>query len=139
MRAVAAEVEQEKITIGQAVAQALEKNLALLAEKQNLAIAEARTVPAWLRPNPVLTVSGDHFDCSARCTARLVSVAKRQRLGRKSVTGTKLAPLRAAKRLVFLPHNLEPVTDFRVIRSNFATETRLTPPDRRSTRRGPIS
>jgi outer membrane protein, heavy metal efflux system len=62
MRAVAAEIEPEKITIEQAVAQALEKNLASLAEKQNLAIAEARTVPARLGPNPVLTLSGDHLD-----------------------------------------------------------------------------
>jgi outer membrane protein, heavy metal efflux system len=62
MRAAAAEIEPEKITIEQAVAQAFEKNLALVAEKQNLAIAEARAVPARLRPNPILTVSGYHLD-----------------------------------------------------------------------------
>src|SRR5262249_13119191 len=50
------------LTIDQAVAEAVEKNLGLLAERYNLSIAEARLITAHLRPNPVLTLDADHQD-----------------------------------------------------------------------------
>lgn len=52
----------EKLTLDQAVAEALEKSLVLLAERSNIAIAEARVLTARLRPNPVVSVGGDHMD-----------------------------------------------------------------------------
>jgi cobalt-zinc-cadmium efflux system outer membrane protein len=51
----------EKLTIEQTVAEALEKNLGLLAERANISIADARLITARLRPNPVLSVGGDHL------------------------------------------------------------------------------
>jgi cobalt-zinc-cadmium efflux system outer membrane protein len=53
---------EEKITLEQALAEALEKNLSLLAERVNISIAEARLITARLRPNPVLSAGGDHLD-----------------------------------------------------------------------------
>ncbi len=50
------------VTMGQAVQEALEKNLGLLAEKYNLSIAEARIVTARLRPNPVFSFGADYQD-----------------------------------------------------------------------------
>src|SRR5262249_37799169 len=50
------------ITTEQAVAQAIEHNLGLLADRFNLTIADARLVTARLRPNPVLSIEGDHLD-----------------------------------------------------------------------------
>lgn len=52
----------DAITIEQAVAEAIEKNLNLLAEQFNLSLADARIATARLRPNPVLSVGGDHLD-----------------------------------------------------------------------------
>jgi cobalt-zinc-cadmium efflux system outer membrane protein len=52
----------QPVTIQQAVAEAVEKNLNVLAEKYSFPIAEARIVTAKLRPNPVLSVGGDHLD-----------------------------------------------------------------------------
>src|SRR5262245_24566116 len=46
----------QQITVDQAVQEAIEQNLNLLAERYNLAIADARLVTASLRPNPVLTL-----------------------------------------------------------------------------------
>ncbi len=46
------------VTLEQAVQEALAKNLDLAAEKLNVSVAEAREITARLRPNPVLTVSG---------------------------------------------------------------------------------
>lgn len=51
-----------QVTIEQAVQEALENNLNLLAERANLPIADARIVTARLRPNPVLSLAGDHLD-----------------------------------------------------------------------------
>jgi cobalt-zinc-cadmium efflux system outer membrane protein len=45
------------ITINQAVAEALDHNLSLLAERYNVTVAAAAVVTAGLRPNPVITVS----------------------------------------------------------------------------------
>src|SRR3989441_1531481 len=47
----------DSLTIEQAVQEALERNLGLLAERYNVTIAEARIVTARLRPNPVLSLS----------------------------------------------------------------------------------
>lgn len=52
----------DSLTIDQAVSEALEKNLGLLAERYNLTIADARIIAARLRPNPVLTLDADHQD-----------------------------------------------------------------------------
>lgn len=53
--------QQETLTIEQAVAEALERNLGLLAQKASIPIAEARILTARLRPNPVLSTGGDHL------------------------------------------------------------------------------
>ncbi|MBI4876751.1 MAG: TolC family protein [Acidobacteria bacterium] len=50
-----------KLTVEQAVAEALEKNLGLMAERANVPIAQARAITARLRPNPVLSTGGDHL------------------------------------------------------------------------------
>ncbi len=50
------------VTLDQAIKEALQKNLSLLAERFNIPIAEARIITARLRPNPVLTVDGDYLD-----------------------------------------------------------------------------
>jgi outer membrane protein, heavy metal efflux system len=55
-------LHQGSVTVDQAVEEALEKNLSLAAERYNISIAEARQITAKLRPNPVLTVEGDHLD-----------------------------------------------------------------------------
>src|SRR5262249_5969392 len=52
----------QPLTIQQAVAEAIERNLNLLAEKPRNAVGEARGITAGLRPNPVLTIGGDHLD-----------------------------------------------------------------------------
>lgn len=46
------------VTLEQAIQEALAKNLDLAAEKLNISVAETREITARLRPNPVLTVSG---------------------------------------------------------------------------------
>jgi cobalt-zinc-cadmium efflux system outer membrane protein len=51
----------DRLTVEQAVTEALEHNLGLIAERYALPIAEARIITAHLRPNPVLTVEGDHL------------------------------------------------------------------------------
>jgi cobalt-zinc-cadmium efflux system outer membrane protein len=50
------------LTIEQAVAEALERNIGLLAERYNVSVAEAHVITARLRPNPVVSVEGDHLD-----------------------------------------------------------------------------
>src|SRR5690349_12828245 len=50
------------VTLRGAVAEAIANNQALLAEKTGIAIADARILTARLRPNPVLSFSGDHLD-----------------------------------------------------------------------------
>jgi outer membrane protein, heavy metal efflux system len=52
----------ERLTLEQAVSEALGKNAGLLAEKANISIAEARILTARLRPNPVFSTSADHLD-----------------------------------------------------------------------------
>jgi cobalt-zinc-cadmium efflux system outer membrane protein len=50
------------ITVDQAVDEAFQNNLELFAQRAELTIAEARLIAARLRPNPVLSLSGDHLD-----------------------------------------------------------------------------
>ena len=51
-----------KLSIDQAVAEAIANNLDLLAERQNVPVAKAREIQAALRPNPVLTFAWDYQD-----------------------------------------------------------------------------
>ena len=50
------------VTIAQAVDEALQRNLSLLAERSLLSIADAAAISAQLRPNPVVSFSADHLD-----------------------------------------------------------------------------
>jgi outer membrane protein, heavy metal efflux system len=50
----------QTVTLDQAIREALEKNLGLLAERYNLSVAEARIIQARLRPNPVLSLGLDY-------------------------------------------------------------------------------
>src|SRR5262245_5439091 len=50
------------VTMEQAIQEAMANNLDLAAEKLNVSVAEAREITARLRPNPVLTVSGQTLD-----------------------------------------------------------------------------
>jgi outer membrane protein, heavy metal efflux system len=50
------------ITVDQAVGEALQNNLELFAQRAELTIAEARLIAARLRPNPVLSLSGEYLD-----------------------------------------------------------------------------
>lgn len=52
----------DNITVKQAVQEAVEKNLSLFAEQYNISIADAELITAGLRPNPVLSIGGDHLD-----------------------------------------------------------------------------
>lgn len=52
----------EHLTLDQVITQALSNNAALLAERANIGIAEARVLTAGLRPNPAAAVAGDHMD-----------------------------------------------------------------------------
>lgn len=54
----AAQNPQQGLTMDEAVREAIANNLELAAEKLNVSVAEAREITARLRPNPVLTVSG---------------------------------------------------------------------------------
>jgi cobalt-zinc-cadmium efflux system outer membrane protein len=51
-----------QVTIQQAVQEAVEHNLNLLAERYNISIADARIITAKLRPNPVLSAGLDYVD-----------------------------------------------------------------------------
>lgn len=52
----------EQLTLDAAVAEALEKNLELIAARAGVTVAQANVITAGLRPNPVLSVDGDHLD-----------------------------------------------------------------------------
>jgi len=58
----AARADAQALSIAQAVDEALQHNLSLLAEKTALTIAEAQMIAARLRPNPVFSFSADHLD-----------------------------------------------------------------------------
>jgi len=51
----------DRVTIDQAVQEAVGRNLNLLAERYNLSVADARIVTAKLRPNPVLSLGVDYL------------------------------------------------------------------------------
>jgi cobalt-zinc-cadmium efflux system outer membrane protein len=52
----------DRVTVPQAVQEAVERNLSLLAERYNLSVAEAKIITAKLRPNPVLSLGVDYID-----------------------------------------------------------------------------
>ena len=52
----------EQMTVGQAVAAAVEKNLDLIAERLNVPIAQARILTARLRPNPIFSLEAGHLN-----------------------------------------------------------------------------
>jgi cobalt-zinc-cadmium efflux system outer membrane protein len=52
----------DRVTIQQAVQEAIEHNLSLLAERYNISVADARIITAKLRPNPVLSLGLDYID-----------------------------------------------------------------------------
>ncbi|MCX6628607.1 MAG: TolC family protein [Candidatus Solibacter sp.] len=52
----------DQVTVEQAVQEAVERNLNLLAERYNLSIADARIITAKLRPNPVVSAGLDYVD-----------------------------------------------------------------------------
>jgi cobalt-zinc-cadmium efflux system outer membrane protein len=51
----------QTLTLDEAINEAIASNLNLIAERYNLSVAEAKIITARLRPNPVLTVEGDHL------------------------------------------------------------------------------
>lgn len=53
---------QPPLTIDQVVGEAVDHNLSLVAERQNISVADAGILTAGLRPNPVLSGSADHLD-----------------------------------------------------------------------------
>ncbi|MEO8597177.1 MAG: TolC family protein [Candidatus Solibacter sp.] len=57
-----AETPPPTVTIAQAVQEAVDHNLNLLAERFNLSLADARMVTAKLRPNPVVSAGLDYID-----------------------------------------------------------------------------
>jgi len=59
---IAAQGAFRTLTVEQAVDEAVQRNLALLAERANLSIAEAALVSARLRPNPVLSATSERLD-----------------------------------------------------------------------------
>jgi cobalt-zinc-cadmium efflux system outer membrane protein len=51
-----------RLTVDAAIGEAIEKNLELIAVRAGVSIADANVITAGLRPNPVLSVGGDHLD-----------------------------------------------------------------------------
>ena len=52
----------QTVNLDQAIQEALTKNLDIAAEKLNISVAETKEITARLRPNPVLTVSGQSLN-----------------------------------------------------------------------------
>ena len=59
----------DKVTVAQAVQEAIDRNLGLLAERYNLSVAEAKIVTAKLRPNPVFSAGLDYIDFLGKFTS----------------------------------------------------------------------
>lgn len=57
-----AETEEKELSLDGAIQEALTNNLQLIAQRLQVSVAEAREITARLRPNPVLTVSGQTLD-----------------------------------------------------------------------------
>jgi outer membrane protein, heavy metal efflux system len=55
-------IKAERLTIDAALAEALDKNLELIATRAGVTIAQANLITAGLRPNLVISVGGDHLD-----------------------------------------------------------------------------
>jgi cobalt-zinc-cadmium efflux system outer membrane protein len=62
VRGFAAEERLRGLSVEGAIAEAVQNNLALLAERANLSIADAASITARLRPNPVLSASAESLD-----------------------------------------------------------------------------
>jgi outer membrane protein, heavy metal efflux system len=62
LAAAAGPAAADPLTIAQAVDEAVQHNLNLIAERANLTIADAQMISARLRPNPVFSFSADHLD-----------------------------------------------------------------------------
>ncbi len=58
---------QQRLTLEQAVTEAVNQNMGLLAEKANISIAEARIASAKLRPNPVVSAMAPETTRSHSC------------------------------------------------------------------------
>jgi outer membrane protein, heavy metal efflux system len=58
------------LTLDAAIAEALEKNLDLIATRAGIPIAEANPITAQLRPNPVLSLDANHLDLLAPASMR---------------------------------------------------------------------
>ena len=54
--------QPQPVTLPQAVAEAVDKNLSVLAEEYSVPVAQARIITARLRPNPILSIEGDHLN-----------------------------------------------------------------------------
>jgi cobalt-zinc-cadmium efflux system outer membrane protein len=67
----------DKLTIAEAVEEALDRNLNLLAQRLNLSLADALLVGARVRPNPVLTLDVDHFNVASLKKDSLQEMAAR--------------------------------------------------------------
>ena len=64
------------IDVDQAIHEAIANNLELAASRYNISLAEARQITAKLRPNPVATISADHWICWALDTTRSTTLAR---------------------------------------------------------------
>src|SRR5690242_10367957 len=51
-----------QVSIAEAVAEALDNNPGLIAERAGITVAQTAMVTARLRPNPVVSYSADHLD-----------------------------------------------------------------------------
>src|SRR5215831_7802521 len=67
----------ERLTIEQAIDEALKRNLNLLAQRLNLSIADAAIVAARVRPNPVLSLDVDHISITHPSKGDLTEAAAR--------------------------------------------------------------
>src|SRR5260221_13152096 len=66
-RAIAAQDAPTGLTVRQAVDEAVQKNLSLLAQRMSLSVADAAVITARLPPNPVLTGDAGRPDALGTC------------------------------------------------------------------------
>jgi len=76
-RPVPQETLPARLTIEQAIDEALRKNLNLLAQRLNLSLADAGIVAARVRPNPVLSLDVDHVNVAHLSKGDLTEAAAR--------------------------------------------------------------
>ena len=62
VRGLAAQDRLRSLSVEGAITEAVQNNLALLAERANLSVADAASITARLRPNPVLSASAESLD-----------------------------------------------------------------------------